>query len=170
MFDPTRYMVAVRRVTEESEVYFRATVRELPDVEVFASSPDEAFNEALDVIQGLKDLADEHRKAFPEPLPEYEDVSGRVTLRLGKSLHQRAVIAAETDGISLNAFISNAVTAAVTRKDASLTKLQISEAMSAELVHGLFISSVSSALQDRVQPQGGSFTNMVIPGPRSDFH
>jgi len=44
----------------------------------------------------------------PEPLEENE-YSGKLVLRLAKSVHQKAATAARRDGVSLNAFIANCV-------------------------------------------------------------
>lgn len=54
----------------------------------------------------------EHGKPIPEPRPVEEQFSGRLVLRLPKSLHRRAVIAADRDGVSLNTLIVTAVSAA----------------------------------------------------------
>ena len=54
----------------------------------------------------------EHANPIPEPRPNEEKFSGRLVLRLPKSLHRRAAIAADRDGVSLNTFIVSAVSAA----------------------------------------------------------
>ena len=45
---------------------------------------------------------------IPEPL-EAVNYSGKLVLRLSKSLHQKAAVAAHMDGVSLNSFIANCV-------------------------------------------------------------
>lgn len=51
-------------------------------------------------------------QAIPEPV-EAADHSGKLVLRLPKSLHTRAAYSARIEGVSLNQFIANAVAISV---------------------------------------------------------
>jgi len=99
------YAITVRRVSIEGEEFWRATVRELPDVAEFAETRDEAIDLALDSIETLKQAAKEEGREFPEPLEEEDEYSGRVTLRLPKSLHREIATQAQLEDVSLNSYI-----------------------------------------------------------------
>lgn len=104
-FDPTQYTIIIRRVNIEGEVLFRASVAELPDVADFAETQAEAYQLVLDTIAALYSRAEEDGEAFPAPLPEEDEYSGRVTLRLPKSLHRRVALAAKAEDVSLNSYL-----------------------------------------------------------------
>jgi predicted HicB family RNase H-like nuclease len=99
------YSITVRRVSIEGEEFWRATVRELPDVAEFAETREEAIDLALDSIETLMQAAKEEGGEFPEPLEEEDEYSGRVTLRLPKSLHREIVAQAQLEDVSLNTYI-----------------------------------------------------------------
>jgi predicted HicB family RNase H-like nuclease len=99
------YAITVRRVSIEGEEFWRATVRELPDVAEFAETREEAIDLALDSIETLKQAAKEEGREFPEPLEEEDEFSGRVTLRLPKFLHREIAMQAQLEDVSLNSYI-----------------------------------------------------------------
>jgi predicted HicB family RNase H-like nuclease len=109
MTDAERYAVTVRKVRIEDEELWRATVRELPDLAEFAETREEAMDLALDAIESLKASAAEEGRPFPEPLEDEEEYSGRVTLRMSKSLHRAAALRAMSEEVSLNSFIVECV-------------------------------------------------------------
>jgi predicted HicB family RNase H-like nuclease len=99
------YSITVRRVSIEGEEFWRATVRELPDMAEFAETREEAIDLALDSIETLKQAAKEEGREFPEPLEEEDEYSGRVTLRLPKFLHREIATQAQMEDVSLNTYI-----------------------------------------------------------------
>lgn len=105
MNDPRKYNVCVRFTEGDG---FCATVKELPDVAVYEETSDEAYQAALAVIGDLQDIFAEKGKSFPAPWDAPVEASGRITLRMGKSLHQRCITAAEDDNISLNSWLVEA--------------------------------------------------------------
>lgn len=109
MTDAERYAVTVRKVRIDDEEMWRATVRELPDLAEFAETREEAMDLALDAIESLKASAAEEGRPFPEPLEDEEEYSGRVTLRMSKSLHRAAALRAMSEDVSLNSFIVECV-------------------------------------------------------------
>jgi predicted HicB family RNase H-like nuclease len=100
-----RYSITVRKVDIDGEWTWRATVAELPDVAEFGESSDEAINLAIETIEALKSVAESEGRTFPEPLEVEEEFSGRVTLRLPKSLHRRLALEAMSEGVSLNSWL-----------------------------------------------------------------
>jgi hypothetical protein len=108
-FDPQTYEISIRRVVEDGEVLFKGTVRELPDVAVYEETYKDAYDGVVCVIKELHRQAVEQGRPFPQPAQAEEEFSGRVTLRLTKTVHRHAAIAAAREGVSLNHFISTVV-------------------------------------------------------------
>lgn len=104
-FDPTAYAISVQRVTEDGHRLFRATIRELPHVIDYGDTADEAYSLAIESIANLAKMAQEAGRDFPPPLQESDEFSGRVTLRMTKTLHRKAAVKADQEGVSLNAFL-----------------------------------------------------------------
>jgi predicted HicB family RNase H-like nuclease len=109
MTDAERYAITLRKVRIDDEEMWRATVKELPDLAEFAETREEAMDLALDAIESLKASAAEEGQPFPEPLEDEEEYSGRVTLRMSKSLHRAATLRAMSEDVSLNSFIVECV-------------------------------------------------------------
>ncbi len=119
MTDAERYAVTTRKVVVDGEELWRATVRELPDLAEFAESREEAIELALDAIESLKASAAEDGRLFPEPAEDEEDYSGRVTLRLPKSLHREIALKAQDEDVSLNSYIVTNLALALSERAAA---------------------------------------------------
>ncbi|HET8554714.1 MAG TPA: toxin-antitoxin system HicB family antitoxin [Rhodanobacteraceae bacterium] len=107
MTDPHAYGIEVRRRTIDGEVVFEARVRELPDLAEYADTAEEAYALTIDAIATTADMLAERGKSMPPPLEPVDDWSGRVTLRLPKSLHRLLSETADDEGCSLNQHIVN---------------------------------------------------------------
>lgn len=101
------YNVVVRRVVVESETMFEARVKEFPDLTEYADAPQEAYELAIDAINTVVEVFAEKGKALPAAIEPPIDFSGRVTLRLPKTLHRALADAAEADDVSLNQHLVN---------------------------------------------------------------
>jgi len=101
-FDPHDYTITIQRVVEDGEQLFKATVKELPHVAEYGDSYDEVYELAIDAIHVLRELASDVGHQFPEPSVENDAFSGRVTLRMPKSLHRSIATIADAEGVSLN--------------------------------------------------------------------
>ncbi|UYM17570.1 toxin-antitoxin system HicB family antitoxin [Endozoicomonas euniceicola] len=105
--NPHSYNITVRRADFDGELFFEARVKELPDVAEYADTFDEAYALAIDTIETTAEVFAEKGKAMPVPYEPADDFSGRVTLRLAKSLHRNLAEGAEQEGVSLNQHINN---------------------------------------------------------------
>ena len=105
--DPHNYNVTVRQVVFEGETLFEARVKELPDARDYAESANDAYDLAIDTIETSAAIFARDGRAFPPPARPEDDFSGRVTLRLPKSLHRRLATEAESEGVSLNQHLVN---------------------------------------------------------------
>lgn len=107
MIDPNAYGIEVRRRTIDGEAIFEARVRELPDLAEYADTADEAYELAIDAVATTAEMLAERGKAMPLPREPADDWSGRVTLRLPRSLHRLLSETADDEGCSLNQHIVN---------------------------------------------------------------
>lgn len=112
-FDSHRYTITIKLVTLEEGEHFEAVVAELPDLVEYGETYDEAYSLAVDSIATLREAALEQGRVFPEPMPSQalEEFSGRVTLRMSKSLHASVSKLADREGVSLNSWIVEAIAA-----------------------------------------------------------
>ena len=107
MIDPHAYNITIRRGNFEGEECFEARVKELPDLSEYADTYEEAYKLAIDSIETTAVVLAEKGRNLPQPLVITEDYSGRITLRLPKSLHRTMVDASDEEGISLNQYVVN---------------------------------------------------------------
>lgn len=107
MIDSHDYGIEVRRRTMDDEILFEARVRELPDVAEYAETFEEAYTLALDTIETTAEALSERGRAMPMPQVPVDSWSGRVTLRVPKTLHRALAEAAEAEGCSLNQYMVN---------------------------------------------------------------
>lgn len=105
MNDPQRYNINLRRVTVDGEMLYEARVREFPDATEYAKSAQEAYELALDTVEASLVVLQEQGKPFPNPSETPDDYSGRLTLRVPKTLHRRLTGEAELENISLNQYL-----------------------------------------------------------------
>lgn len=105
--DPHAYNISIRKGSFEGDVLFEARVKELPDVAEYGETYAEAYDLAVDTIETAAEAYAEQGRAFPAAQVPAEDYSGRVTLRLPRSLHRAVSAAAEDEGVSLNQHLVN---------------------------------------------------------------
>src|SRR3990172_12262330 len=90
-------------VPDEGGGYF-AQVLELPGCFADGDTVDEAMRRLDESMEAWIEVALESGKPVPEPLA-LQGYSGRLVLRLPKSVHKQAVQRAQADGVSLNQWI-----------------------------------------------------------------
>ena len=105
MIDAHAYGVSIRRDVFDGEVLFEARVREFPYLHEYAKTWEDAYELVIDAIETLAPMLEEQGKSMPPPIVPVDDYSGRVTLRLPKSLHRALAAAAEAEEISLNGYL-----------------------------------------------------------------
>ncbi len=67
MIDPNEYWITVQRLETEDGLLFEGTVHELPDVAVYGETCNQAYDLAVDAIEGLYKLAEQQGRPFPRP-------------------------------------------------------------------------------------------------------
>lgn len=105
--DPHAYNITIRRDTFEGETLFEARVKELPDLAEYGESYEEAYGLAVDTIETAAEAFAEKGRSFPVAMVPADEYSGRVTLRLPRSLHRALAETANAEGASLNQHLVN---------------------------------------------------------------
>lgn len=99
------YRIAVVRDQAGDENPWRAAIDELPGCEVRGSTPADAAARIPAALAEWVATAQAEGRDIPEPR-EARDYSGRLLLRMSRSLHCELAQAAERDQVSLNAYIN----------------------------------------------------------------
>ena len=91
---------------------YRAFLLDIPAVESIGLTPEEALSDLNEVKREWISYALEKDFTIPKPetdFPETLKYSGRVTLRIPKTLHRQAAERALLNGVSLNSFLNEAI-------------------------------------------------------------
>lgn len=99
------YRIAVVRDEADEAGPWRAAIEELPGCEVRGSTPADAAARIPAALAEWVATARADGREIPEPR-EARDYSGRLLLRMSRSLHRELAQAAERDQVSLNAYIN----------------------------------------------------------------
>jgi len=110
-FDAASYSIVVTRTTEDGETFYFGYVAELPDISSYGEAYDEVYENCLESLQLLYEDAVAQGKTFPAPqkTPDISAFSGRVTLRMSRSMHAEISRCAAEDGVSLNSWVVEAI-------------------------------------------------------------
>jgi antitoxin HicB len=102
----------VRDESERGDEAWTASVDELPACTASAPSAEEAVHRLRGAMEKWIAAALERNEEIPEPRSDSTQ-SGRLLVRMPKTLHAQLTRAAERDGVSLNQFITGALASAV---------------------------------------------------------
>lgn len=97
--------------------YFAATFPELPGLVAAADTWGELAQKVADAKESYFEAALEAGLPIPEPGDSAEPASGRVLLRLPRTLHRLATRAAARDGVSVNTFLVAAIARELGRRE-----------------------------------------------------
>jgi predicted RNase H-like HicB family nuclease len=93
---------------DKEDETFTAEIVEFPGCVAQGRTPQEAYNNLEAVAKSWIEVAVDLGQEIPKPLYT-SGFGGRVALRLPRTLHRQAVLAAEREGISLNQFIVTSI-------------------------------------------------------------
>ena len=97
------YTYIIKPINDESGFYYYARVLELDGCQSDGDTFEEAYNNLRDAMLGWLETKIKMKKEIP--LPKSSDsYSGKFVIRLPKTLHQKLVIEAENEGVSLNQY------------------------------------------------------------------
>ena len=100
-------------VQKENDYYF-AYVEELPGCMAHGDTEEEAIRELRRIMREWLEVAIESEYEIPLP-DDFKKYSGRILLRLPKTLHKKLAHLAKKEEISLNQLITNLLTFALER-------------------------------------------------------
>jgi antitoxin HicB len=129
-----------------------ATVEELPGCEAHGPTPERAAAAAADAVERWVRAAEAEGREVPPP-GAAAGHSGKLLVRMPRSLHAELVRASEREGTSLNAYIVAALSASVAWRrapaDASATAAPgraLSRALAVNLIVLLLVAALAVAL------------------------
>lgn len=97
------YNIIVKKINDESGMYYSANVLEFDGCMGTGETYLEAYQDVLEAMEGWIETKLEN--GFTVPLPmETEKYSGKFVVRLPKTLHQELSIKAAQEGVSLNQY------------------------------------------------------------------
>jgi predicted RNase H-like HicB family nuclease len=105
-----------RVLVPESDGTFSADILEFPGCFAEGKTPNEAYAKLERIAESWIEAALEQGQEIPAPI-EAHNFSGRIALRIPKSIHKQSAKFAEMDGTSLNQFFLTAVAARVGAED-----------------------------------------------------
>lgn len=108
--DPRDVPYPVTLVRDDAE--WVATVDALPGCNAHGSTPDEALERVAAAVAAWVETAGREGKEVPEP-KSAQSHSGRLLLRMPQTLHAELARAAERERVSLNQFITDALSGAL---------------------------------------------------------
>lgn len=91
---------------------FTAMIFEFPGCIAQGNSPEDAYSKLEDVAKSWIEESLSQQQEIPLPA-EATSYSGRILVRLPKSLHKRAAVVADKEGVSLNQFIVSTIAESV---------------------------------------------------------
>lgn len=107
MNDSNLYNISVRAIEENGETEFEARVREFPHVVTYEDTADAAYDSAIACLSDVLTDLENNGKSIPAPIDpgEVDTYSGRVTLRIPKTLHRSLSEEADRENTSLNQYL-----------------------------------------------------------------
>src|SRR5205085_756577 len=97
-----------RMVRPAEEGGFIAEMLEFPGCVTQGETVEDAYANLEDAARGWLEAVIEMGQNVPEPASD-DQYSGKVVLRLPRSVHRLAAILADGEGVSLNSFLASAV-------------------------------------------------------------
>ena len=106
------YNFSVKTKKYGDEIEYIVIFDDFPNLIGAGDTVEEAIQEARENLSAYINYCHENSISLPEPTNfEFKQnvFSGKVTLRMSKALHEKASIYADKEGVSLNAFINEAI-------------------------------------------------------------
>jgi len=97
------YNIIIKHVCDESGDYYFANVLELDGCMSDGKTPEEAYENIMEAMEGWIETKLDNGFSVPEPI-EDEKYSGKFVLRIPKTLHAKLAMQALKDGVSLNQY------------------------------------------------------------------
>lgn len=116
MNDAKKYKVVVYQIETSNGLSWYAEFPDFGGVAGGGDTPEQAMNDAYENLAEMITYYHENKIPLPSISDTNNDYSGRVTLRMSKSLHARVAEQALKENVSLNSYICEAVSSYCTVK------------------------------------------------------
>lgn len=113
------YKIEVTPIHDQSDSYFRVSIPDLPGLAVYEDTVEEALTSLEEAKRGWISVAMERKLDIAEPFDLSSEYSGRMTLRLSKSLHRSVIENAKREGVSANSYLNEIISQGVTYRNIS---------------------------------------------------
>jgi antitoxin HicB len=157
-----------RLLVPEDDGTYRAEIVEFPGCFAVGDTAAEAVVNLENAAESWLESTIAKGQTVPEPMDEL-DFSGKLVVRLPRSLHKRAAYAANRNGVSLNQFIVNSVAGQVGYSQARLTPPQPVEGFLFNFSVHVGIPPSAPAYQWQlgrgIQPEFINFTEQYVTEP-----
>lgn len=166
MSKPEEYGICIRLIRQDDVDLYEGRVAELPDLKVYCETFSEAYEELVDAIHTALQLFAEQGRPFPQAEPSEEHFSGRITLRMSKSLHRCAHERALRDAVSLNQWIVEAVACRVTPAPAPVSHaaFYVMSPMRQSNIAPVGACIQQAAVVHTLETPSGIFSVLMTPG------
>ena len=107
-----QYPPVVIREQNDEAIYYRAMFKEFPKmIGGIGDTVSEAIEAAYAMLEAEIAYREEEGMIIPSPqiVPLDSGATGRITLRMSKSLHLQVAALADYEGVSINSFINEAI-------------------------------------------------------------
>jgi predicted RNase H-like HicB family nuclease len=159
-----------RMVVPEIDGTYRGEILEFPGCIATGDTPAETLTALEEVAAEWLEAALERNQPIPAPV-ENTAFSGRLVLRMPKSLHKKAARLAEHDGVSLNQFIVTSLAEYVGEQAKAQNQITFSAVTSNLTVGAVGIVSEHTGTQifgqthfsKNISPQGGWISAESVP-------
>ena len=105
-----------RILIRDEDGTYTAEILEFPGCYAEGDTPTEAIEDLEEAAASWIEAAIEQGQEIPEPLDTY-GYSGKINLRLPKSIHKLAARFAQKEGVSLNQYFASAIAARIGAED-----------------------------------------------------
>jgi len=95
------YTRIIQEMNDESGHYFYGKILELDGCQSTGDTVEELYENLNEAMEGYIEIKLDNNMSIPIPQTA-DDYSGKFVVRLPKSLHQKLVIEAQKEGVSLN--------------------------------------------------------------------
>jgi len=112
-----------RIILPESDGTFRGEIMEFPGCIATGETAAATLSTLEDAAKSWLMAAIERGQTVPAPVESSNDFSGRLVLRIPKSLHKKAAWIAEREGVSLNYFITTSLSESVGERSKPTTNI-----------------------------------------------
>ena len=109
------YRMMISPIETTSGMEYEASFPDVPGAVGGGRTPEEAVKDAYATLEAHLQYMKEDGEEIPQPSLTEEEYSGKLQLRISKSLHKRAKQVANWEGVSMNALINEALTTRVTQ-------------------------------------------------------